>query len=222
MIPYRVVKRGLDVVGAASCLVLASPLIAVTAVLVFRKLGRPVLFTQERPGENGTIFRLYKFRSMMNVDHRAGRVSDGDRLTDFGRWLRSSSLDELPSLVNVLKGDMSFVGPRPLLISYLPRYTKEQARRHEVRPGITGLAQVSGRNLVGWADRFELDVKYVDSMSLRTDMHVLLRTARTVLHRRGISAAGHATMHEFTAREGHDDVRVDPTDPAHLAKDTVC
>ncbi|GAA4776796.1 sugar transferase [Citricoccus nitrophenolicus] len=218
MIPYRSVKRGFDVVGAAGILMAAFPVMAVTAVLVSRNLGRPILFTQERPGKAGEVFRLYKFRSMKDIDPQAGLVTDEERLTDFGRWLRSTSLDELPALLNVLKGDMSFVGPRPLLVSYLNRYSPEQARRHEVRPGITGLAQVSGRNLVEWDERFKLDVEYVDTMSMKTDVKILFRTANTVLNRRGISAEGQATMNEF---KGNPASRVagtlpttDPREPA--------
>ncbi|QCU77544.1 sugar transferase [Citricoccus sp. SGAir0253] len=198
MIDYGFVKRSLDALGAAGLLVLASPALGITALMVRRNLGRPVLFTQERPGRAGKTFRMYKFRSMKDVDPEAGLVTDEERLTDFGRWLRSTSLDELPSLLNVLKGDMSFVGPRPLLVSYLDRYTPEQARRHEVRPGITGLAQVSGRNLVDWEERFRLDVEYVDNMTLRTDARILLQTVSAVFRRHGISADGQATMSEFT------------------------
>lgn len=197
MIEYRHAKRYLDVAGAIAALIITSPVMACTAFAVRRNLGSPVLFRQDRPGKDGRIFKLYKFRSMKDVDLSAGLVADEDRLTDFGRGLRSTSIDELPSLFNVLKGDMSFVGPRPLLPSYLVRYTQKQARRHEVRPGITGLAQVSGRNLVGWEDRFALDVEYVDSLSLRQDARILLATVMTVLQRSGVSAEGDATMPEF-------------------------
>lgn len=197
MISYAVVKRGFDILGAAGLLVVASPVIAVTAVLVSRNLGPPVLFSQDRPGKNGKIFKLYKFRTMLAMDETAGLITDDDRLTKFGTQLRSTSMDELPSLVNVLRGDMSFVGPRPLLVRYLGRYTPRQARRHEVRPGITGLAQVNGRNEVGWEDRFELDVKYIDTMSLRLDIRILWQTVSTVLRRSGINAEGEATMTEF-------------------------
>lgn len=202
MIEYRHAKRCLDAAGAVAALIITSPVMACTAIMVRRNLGKPVLFRQERPGKDGRIFNLYKFRSMKDVDVDAGLVSDDDRLTHFGRRLRSTSLDELPSLLNVLKGDMSFVGPRPLLTSYLVRYTHEQARRHDVRPGITGLAQVSGRNLVGWEDRFKLDIEYVDSQSLRQDARILLATVMTVLQRSGISAEGEATMPEFMGAHG--------------------
>ncbi|WP_311200794.1 sugar transferase [Micrococcus terreus] len=197
MMDYRIAKRGLDVIGSAAMLVAAAPVMGVTAALVARNLGRPVLFTQDRPGLNGKVFKLYKFRSMRDVDEAAGLVTDEERLTDFGRLLRSTSLDELPSLVNVLKGDMSFVGPRPLLVRYLDRYTAHQARRHEVRPGITGLAQVSGRNALRWEERFDLDVQYVDRISLTLDTRIVWRTISAVLRRSGISAEGEATMSEF-------------------------
>lgn len=194
-------KRALDAVASGVMLVVLSPVIGVVAVLVAVKLGRPVIFTQPRPGRDGKVFTLRKFRSMKSVDVEAGLVTDEDRLTRFGKTLRASSLDELPSLVNVLRGDMSFVGPRPLLVSYLERYTPRQARRHEVRPGITGLAQSSGRNEVPWDRRLELDVEYVDTRSFRLDALILLRTVRSVFVREGISHDGHATMPEFGAAE---------------------
>lgn len=200
MIGYRRIKRALDVVGAAGALVALSPVIAGTAMLVRRRLGSPVLFRQDRPGLDGQIFRLYKFRSMKDVDHAAGLITDEQRLTEFGQRLRSTSLDELPSLLNVLRGDISFVGPRPLLVSYLERYSPEQARRHEVRPGITGLAQVSGRNLVDWDERFALDLQYVDSMSPCTDLRILVKTVAAVFNRQGIASEGHVTMREFQGR----------------------
>ncbi|MFJ2550887.1 sugar transferase [Microbacterium sp. NPDC087591] len=195
--PYDVVKRALDVVTAAVGLVVLSPVMLVTAIAVRANLGSPVLFSQPRPGRGGRVFRLYKFRSMRAVDAARGWITDEQRLTRFGRVLRSTSLDELPSLWNVLRGDMSVVGPRPLLVEYLPRYTPEQARRHEVRPGITGLAQVNGRNTVDWDQRFALDVRYVDSRSLALDARILVGTVRSVVVREGISAEGHATMRKF-------------------------
>ena len=190
-------KRGFDICGALTALVLTGPLQLVVALLVALNLGRPVLFKQDRPGLGGEIFVLRKFRTMKNVSAIDGLLTDEDRLTDFGRILRASSLDELPSLLNVLKGDMSFVGPRPLLVRYLDRYTDIQARRHEVRPGISGLAQVSGRNTVSWSRKFELDVEYVDSRSLALDARILARTVISIFRRTGISAAGHATAPEF-------------------------
>lgn len=194
---YRPLKRALDIVGSASLLAATAPVLAATAGAVAVGLGRPVLFTQQRPGKDGQIFTLYKFRSMREPNPDRGLVTDAQRLTSFGRLLRSTSLDELPSLWNVLRGDMSFVGPRPLLVTYLERYSPRQARRHEVRPGITGLAQVSGRNALDWDARFELDVEYVETLSFAQDARILLRTVAAVLRRTGISAADHATMSEF-------------------------
>lgn len=195
--PYDAAKRLLDVVGAAIALVLLAPVIVITGALVAAKLGRPVIFAQPRPGRDSRIFTLYKFRSMRNVDESKGWVTDEQRLTAFGKRLRATSLDELPSLWNVLRGDMSFVGPRPLLVEYLDRYTPEQARRHEVRPGITGLAQASGRNALSWERKFALDVKYVDRRSLGVDARILIETVRSVLARDGIAAEGHVTMTKF-------------------------
>ncbi|WP_290368373.1 sugar transferase [Microbacterium oxydans] len=195
--PYDVAKRALDAAASAVGLVVLSPVILLTAIVVRLNLGSPVLFTQLRPGRGGRVFRLYKFRSMRNVDESRGLVTDEQRLTRFGRILRSTSLDELPSLWNVLHGDMSVVGPRPLLVEYLPRYTPEQSRRHEVRPGITGLAQVNGRNTVEWEQRFALDVQYVDQRSLALDARILVDTVRSVVAREGISAEGHVTMRKF-------------------------
>ncbi|WP_066465125.1 sugar transferase [Sanguibacter suarezii] len=195
---YDSVKRALDATTAGLGLVLSSPIQAVVAGAVAKSLGTPVLFRQERPGLDGKIFTLVKFRTMRDSDPAHHIVTDEDRLTRLGRVLRSTSLDELPTLWNVLKGDMSLVGPRPLLPAYLPLYSAQQARRHEVRPGITGLAQVSGRNLVSWDDRFDLDVDYVERRSLRLDLKILWATVRTVIVREGISADGEATMRPFT------------------------
>lgn len=194
---YDLLKRALDITGALLLLALLWPLLLLVAALVVVNLGRPVLFTQPRPGLGARVFRLYKFRSMRNVDLKRGRVTDAERLTRFGRALRASSLDELPSLINVARGDMSFVGPRPLLVDYLERYSPEQARRHEVRPGITGLAQVNGRNALSWDERFRLDVQYVESRSLPLDLRILLGTVKSVVTRDGISETGQATMSEF-------------------------
>lgn len=195
--PYDVVKRALDIVSAGVALVVLSPVIAGVALAVVVKLGRPVMFAQQRPGRDGVLFTLRKFRSMRDLDARAGLVSDEQRLTRFGKALRSTSLDELPSLWNVLRGDMSMVGPRPLLAAYLPRYTAVQARRHEVRPGITGLAQANGRNALSWEDKFALDVLYVDSRSMALDARIVVDTVRSVIARDGISSKGHATMSPF-------------------------
>jgi lipopolysaccharide/colanic/teichoic acid biosynthesis glycosyltransferase len=193
------VKRLLDVLASAlSLLILALPL-AVLVWLVRSKLGSPVLFRQVRPGLHGQPFEMVKFRTMTDERGAGGALlPDAQRLTPFGRFLRASSLDELPELWNVLKGDMSLVGPRPLLMEYLPLYTPEQARRHEVHPGITGWAQVNGRNAINWADKFALDVWYVDHRSLWLDVRILWMTVKKVLVRDGISAAGDATMPRFT------------------------
>lgn len=203
--PYDAVKRALDVLSASLGLIVLSPVLAVTAALVAVKLGRPVLFRQPRAGLGGRPFTLVKFRSMRDIDEAKGLVTDAQRLTPFGRRLRASSLDELPSLLNVIRGDMSVVGPRPLHTRYLDRYTPEQSRRHEVRPGITGLAQVSGRNAVAWEERFRLDVQYVDSRSMVLDLRVLWKTVSAVIGRQGISGEGSETMVEFYGSERSDD-----------------
>lgn len=191
------VKRSFDVVFAATLLLLTAPLMAVVAVVVAVGLGRPVLFRQRRVGREERLFELVKFRTMREPDPTRELVSDADRLTPLGRWLRATSLDELPTLWNVLRGDMSIVGPRPLLPEYLGRYSPTQARRHEVRPGVTGLAQVRGRNSLDWDDKLALDVEYVDRRSLRLDLSILVATIRTVLGREGICATGSATAPEF-------------------------
>jgi lipopolysaccharide/colanic/teichoic acid biosynthesis glycosyltransferase len=191
-------KRGFDVLISVAALIVLSPVIAVTALAVRRAMGSPVLFRQVRPGLGGKPFELVKFRSMREAYDRSGRpLSDAERLTRFGRFLRSTSLDELPQLWNVLKGDMSLVGPRPLLMNYLPRYSRHQARRHEVRPGITGWTQVSGRNALAWENKFELDVWYVDNRSFLLDLKIIFLTALRLVKPKGISAAGHETMPEF-------------------------
>jgi lipopolysaccharide/colanic/teichoic acid biosynthesis glycosyltransferase len=194
---YLPVKRGVDVLLSGVGLVAAAPVMALVAAAVRRDLGSPVLFRQTRPGLHGEPFELVKFRTMRTLGNSDGVANDAERLTPFGRWLRSTSLDELPTLWNVFRGDMSLVGPRPLLVEYLQRYTPEQARRHEVRPGITGLAQVRGRNALSWEDKFAADVEYVDGLGPRLDVRILLTTLRTVLRREGISAPGQATMHLF-------------------------
>ncbi|SFB10931.1 sugar transferase [Azotobacter beijerinckii] len=192
-------KRLFDLLAAALGLLLLAPLLLVLAWLVRRRIGAPVLFRQIRPGLHGRPFALLKFRSMREaLDEHGQPLPDAERLTPFGRFLRASSLDELPELWNVLRGDMSLVGPRPLLMEYLPLYSPEQARRHAVRPGITGWAQVNGRNALSWEERFRLDVWYVDHRSLRLDLHILLLTLKRVLAREGINAEGEATMARFT------------------------
>ena len=200
-------KRCLDAVLAACGLAALSPVLLVLAVLVRLKLGRPVLFRQVRPGLGGRPFTLLKFRTMTDATNGSGTpLPDADRLTPFGRLLRDMSLDELPELINVLRGEMSLVGPRPLLVRYLDRYTPRQARRHEVRPGLTGWAQVRGRNAVGWEERLERDVRYVDELSLALDVAILVKTVGAVLGRRGVSAEGHATMPEFEGTVRHHSV----------------
>ena len=198
---YDTLKRALDLVGASTLVVLSLPVQAVIAALVAAKLGRPVLFRQVRPGRAGRPFTLFKFRTMKHPSPARGLITDADRLTRFGSLLRSTSLDELPSLVNVIRGDMSIVGPRPLLMAYLQRYTPQQARRHEVRPGLTGLAQVSGRNAIDWDLKLALDVRYVEQRSLSLDTRILWRTLMCVLRREGISEAGQATVSEFRGRD---------------------
>lgn len=195
-------KRFLDISGAVLLLMLLLPLLFVLMLLVRFSLGKPVLFRQLRPGLNGQAFIMFKFRTMTETCGPDGCLKlDADRLTPLGSFLRSSSLDELPELWNVLKGDMSLVGPRPLLMEYLPRYSPEQARRHEVRPGITGWAQINGRNAISWDDKFKLDVWYVDNQCIWLDAKILGLTIKKVLLREGISAAGEATMSKFTGSE---------------------
>ncbi len=201
--PYeRFIKRPQDFLCALLATIVLSPVLLIVAFLVRIKLGSPILFTQERPGRNGRIFKLYKFRTMLPPkDGVIDPKQDAARLTPFGKKLRSTSLDELPELFNMLKGDMAVVGPRPLLVQYLDRYDEHQARRHEVRPGFTGLAQVHGRNAISWEEKFEWDVKYVDHVTFLGDWKIIFETVRTVLRRDGISAAGEATMGEFMGTE---------------------
>lgn len=192
-------KRVLDIIFTASVLLLLAPLITLLALSIRIKLGSPVFFRQTRPGLHGRPFQMIKFRSMTDAQDAAGNLlSDAERLTRFGLFLRATSLDELPELWNVLRGDMSLVGPRPLLMEYLPLYTPEQARRHEVRPGITGWAQVNGRNALSWKEKFQLDVWYVDHQSLLLDLKIVLLTVKKVLFRDGISAQNNVTMPKFT------------------------
>jgi len=192
------IKRLFDIVGATTALVVLSPVYAATAYKVSKNLGAPVLFRQIRPGLYGKPFEMIKFRSMKDdIDADGKPLEDGARLTSFGKTLRNTSLDELPELWNVIKGDMSLVGPRPLLMEYLPLYNDEQARRHNVRPGITGYAQVNGRNAIGWDERFALDTWYVDNQSLWLDIKILFKTVKKVIIKDGISAEGEATMSKF-------------------------
>ena len=195
-------KRVLDIVLSGGALLVLWPVMAVVALLVRSKLGSPVIFCQERPGRNEKIFRLYKFRSMSDArDENGELLSDEVRLTKFGRLLRSTSLDELPELWNIFRGDMSLVGPRPLLVKYLPLYNEEQRRRHDVTPGLTGWAQINGRNAITWEEKFELDVWYVDHISFVLDVKILWQTVKAVLHKEGISAENSATMEEFRGAE---------------------
>ena len=192
------IKRALDILGATIGLIVFSPILIVISMMIRRDMGSPVLFRQTRPGVHGKPFQMTKFRTMRDAIDADGRpLPDAKRLTKFGRFLRSSSLDELPELWNVLKGDMSLVGPRPLLMDYLPLYSAEQARRHEVLPGVTGWAQINGRNAISWDEKFSLDVWYVDNRNLWLDLKILWFTIRKVFKREGISSAGEATMSKF-------------------------
>lgn len=196
------IKRFFDVVASSLGLLLLFPFIGIVAWQIHRKLGSPVLFRQIRPGLNGTPFEMIKFRTMRNATDAEGNpLPDSERITPFGSFLRSSSMDELPELWNVLKGDMSLVGPRPLLMEYLPLYSPEQYRRHEVRPGVTGWAQINGRNALSWEEKFNLDVWYVDNRSLWLDLKILFLTIKKVVVRDGISAEGEVTMPKFTGRK---------------------
>ncbi len=198
----RVFKRPLDVICSGLALVVLSPVMGVTALLVRSRLGKPVLFAQERPGKDEKIFKLYKFRTMTDErDENGELLPDELRLTPFGKLLRSTSLDELPSLINIFRGDMSVVGPRPLLVRYLPRYNERQRHRHDVRPGLTGYAQAHGRNTVSWEDKFEMDVYYTEHISFCMDVSIILKTIKTVLLREGISSETSATMEEFMGTE---------------------
>jgi Sugar transferases involved in lipopolysaccharide synthesis len=198
----KYIKRPQDFLCSLLAIILLSPVMLITAILVRVKLGTPVLFTQERPGKNGKLFRLYKFRTMLPPkDGVIDPTRDADRLTPFGKKLRSSSLDELPELFNMLKGDMAVVGPRPLLTQYLSRYNAHQARRHEVRPGFTGLAQIHGRNAISWEEKFDWDVKYVDNITFLGDWKIIFGTVKIVLKRDGINSETSATMEEFMGTE---------------------
>ena len=198
----KYLKRVMDFVLSLVAVIVLSPVFLIVAILVRIKLGRPVLFTQERPGKDEIIFKLYKFRTMTDEkDENEKLLPDEVRLTKFGKMLRSTSLDELPELFNILKGDMSIVGPRPLLVRYLPRYNAEQKRRHEVRPGLSGLAQVNGRNAISWEEKFRYDVEYVDHVTFLGDWKIIFRTVWNVLKRDGISSETSVTMDEFMGSE---------------------
>lgn len=195
----RLFKRIIDIIGSLAGLIILSPVFLIVSVLVYCKLGSPIFFTQERVGKDGKIFKMIKFRTMLDSTNKFGELlDDEERLTPFGKKLRSTSLDELPELINVLKGDMSLVGPRPLLVEYIPLYSKHQFRRHEVNPGITGWAQVNGRNSIDWETKFDLDVEYVDKFNLIMDIKILFLTVLKVIKRDGINQEGNATMEKFT------------------------
>ena len=195
----KLIKRFMDFLIAALSIIIFSPLLIILAILVRVKLGGPVIFKQERPGLNGKVFKLYKFRTMTDAKDENGNLLDDEyRLTSFGKKLRSTSLDELPELYNILKGNMSIVGPRPLLVKYLPLYNDEQKRRHDVRPGLTGLAQVSGRNAITWTEKFNRDIEYVDNVSLGLDISIFFKTIYCVLKKEGINSDSAATMEDFT------------------------
>lgn len=206
---YKYIKRILDIISSLLAIIILSPLLAVTAVLVKAKLGSPVLFKQERPGKDEKIFTLMKFRTMTDErDENGELLPDEVRLTKFGKFLRSTSIDELPELFNILKGDMSVIGPRPLLVEYIPRYNEHQHRRHEVRPGLSGWAQVNGRNTVSWEDKFDMDVHYVDNYSFAMDVKILFMTVLNVLKKEGISSETSATMEVFMGTSEKEEVNV--------------
>ena len=206
---YKYIKRILDIISSLLAIIILLPLLAVTAVLVKTKLGSPVLFKQERPGKDEKIFTLMKFRTMTDErDENGELLPDEVRLTKFGKFLRSTSIDELPELFNILKGDMSVIGPRPLLVKYLPRYNEHQHRRHKVRPGLSGWAQVNGRNSISWEEKFDLDVEYVDNYSFAMDVKILFMTVLNVLKKEGISSETSATMEVFMGTPGREEANV--------------
>lgn len=192
------VKRAIDIVCSGIGLIVLSPILVIAAILIRKNLGSPIFFTQDRIGKDGKVFKMIKFRTMLDATDKYGnQLPDEERLTSFGKLLRSTSIDELPELVNVFLGDMSLVGPRPLLVEYKDLYSTEQWRRHEVRPGITGWAQVNGRNSISWAERFKLDVEYIDNYNLILDIKILFMTVLKVIKKDGISQDGHVTMEKF-------------------------
>lgn len=206
---YKYIKRILDIISSLLAIIILSPLLAVTAVLVKTKLGSPVLFKQERPGKDEKIFTLMKFRTMTDErDENGELLPDEVRLTKFGKFLRSTSIDELPELFNILKGDMSVIGPRPLLVEYIPRYNERQHRRHKVRPGLSGWAQVNGRNSISWEDKFDMDVHYVDNYSFAMDVKILFMTVLNVLKKEGISSETSATMEVFMGTSEKEEANV--------------
>jgi undecaprenyl phosphate N,N'-diacetylbacillosamine 1-phosphate transferase len=197
----KFIKRPMDIIISIAAIIIFSPIFLIVTILVRVKLGSPVMFKQQRPGMNEKIFMMYKFRTMTDErDENGELLSDSVRLTKFGKFLRSTSLDELPEFLNILRGDMSIIGPRPLLVQYLPLYNKHQKRRHEIRPGLSGLAQVSGRNTISWEDKFNLDVSYVDSISFTNDIKIILLTLKKVIVREGINSENTATMEPFKGK----------------------
>ncbi|GKZ04385.1 sugar transferase [Paraclostridium bifermentans] len=198
----KFIKRAIDILGSSIGGLLISPILIIIAILIRIKLGSPIFFTQDRVGKDGKVFKIVKFRTMLEAYDKFGEpLSDKERVTSFGNFLRSTSLDELPELINVLKGDMSLVGPRPLLVEYIDLYSKEQFRRHEVRPGMTGWAQVNGRNNLNWDEKFKMDVEYVDNVNLLLDIKILFLTIFKVLKKDGISKDGHVTMDKFKGNQ---------------------
>lgn len=198
----KYIKRILDFVLSLVALIVLSPVLLIVAILVRVKLGSPVIFKQQRPGKNEKIFTLYKFRTMTDKkDENGNLLPDSERLTKFGKFLRSTSLDELPELVNILKGDMAIVGPRPLLVKYLDRYSEHQRRRHDVRPGLTGLAQVSGRNAISWEEKFDRDIEYIENITFMGDLQIVLKTIKNVIKKDGINSTTSVTMEEFMGKK---------------------
>lgn len=206
---YKYIKRILDIISSLLAIIILSPLLGMLTVIGAFEMKGNTFFTQERPGKDEKIFKLVKFRTMTNARDKDGNLlSDADRLTRYGKFLRNTSLDELPELFNILKGDMSVIGPRPLLVKYLPRYNQYQHRRHEVRPGLSGWAQVNGRNAISWEDKFNYDVEYVDNYSIVMDVKILFMTILNVLKREGISSETSATMEEFMGTPGREEANV--------------
>lgn len=198
----KYIKRILDFVLSLVALIVLSPVLLIVAILVRVKLGSPVIFKQQRPGKNEKIFTLYKFRTMTDKkDENGNLLPDSERLTKFGKLLRSTSLDELPELINILKGDMAIVGPRPLLVKYLDRYSEHQRRRHDVRPGLTGLAQVSGRNAISWEEKFDRDIEYIENITFMGDLQIVLKTIKNVIKKDGINSTTSVTMEEFMGKK---------------------
>ena len=204
----KYIKRLLDIILSLLAIIITFPIFLIIGILILMFIGQPVIFRQKRPGKNEKIFTMYKFRTMTNKKDEDGNLlPDELRLTKLGKFLRKTSLDEIPEFINILKGDMSFVGPRPLLVEYLPYYTEEEHHRHDVRPGLTGLAQVSGRNLLFWEERFQLDIKYVNNVTFLNDAKIILKTIKTVLIREGITQENNATMEKFVRSKNTNEIK---------------